>query len=56
MVPGLLQRNGCSRAHHVFRDQGVGLGTELSRRLAEIARAEKIERVIAEILPENVQM
>ena len=36
--------------------QGRGLGTELSRRLVEIARAEKIERVIAEILPENVHM
>ncbi len=36
--------------------QGLGLGTELSRRLVEIARAEKIERVIAEILPENVHM
>ena len=36
--------------------QGLGLGTELSRRLVEIARAERIERVIAEILPENVHM
>jgi acetyltransferase len=36
--------------------QGRGLGTELSRRLVEIARAEKIERVIAEILPENIHM
>jgi acetyltransferase len=36
--------------------QGRGLGTELSRRLVEIARAEKIERVIAEILPENMHM
>jgi acetyltransferase len=36
--------------------QGLGLGTELSRRLLEIARAEKIERVIAEILPENIHM
>jgi len=30
--------------------------TELSRRLLEIARAEKIERVIAEILLENIHM
>jgi acetyltransferase len=36
--------------------QGRGLGTELSRRLVEIARAENIERVIAEILPENIHM
>ena len=36
--------------------QGQGLGTELSRRLVEIARIEKIERVIAEILPENIHM
>ena len=36
--------------------QGRGLGTELSRRLVEIARAEKIARVIAEILPENIHM
>jgi acetyltransferase len=36
--------------------QGRGLGTELSRRLVEIAQAEKIERVIAEILPENIHM
>ncbi len=36
--------------------QGRGLGTELSRRLVEIARAEKMARVIAEILPENIHM
>lgn len=36
--------------------QGHGLGTELSRRLLDIARAEKMERVIAEILPENTHM
>ncbi|MGP0073145.1 MAG: bifunctional acetate--CoA ligase family protein/GNAT family N-acetyltransferase [Bryobacteraceae bacterium] len=36
--------------------QGRGLGTELSRRLVEIARAEKLARVIAEILPENIHM
>jgi acetyltransferase len=36
--------------------QGQGLGTELSRRLVEIARAEKMRRVVAEILPENVHM
>jgi acetyltransferase len=36
--------------------QGHGLGTELWRRLVEIARAEKLDRVTAEILPENFQM
>ena len=36
--------------------QGRGLGTELSRRVVEIAKAEKLERVIAEILPENIHM
>jgi acetyltransferase len=36
--------------------QGRGLGRELSRRLVEIARAEKMERVIAEIPPENIHM
>jgi len=36
--------------------QGRGLGTELSRRIIEIARAEKLERVIAEVLPENMHM
>lgn len=36
--------------------QGRGLGMELSRRLLEIARAEKLQRVIAEILPENTYM
>ncbi len=36
--------------------QGQGLGTELTRRLLEIARAEKLRFVIAEILPENVHM
>jgi acetyltransferase len=36
--------------------QGRGLGTELSRRLVEIARAEKIARISAEILAENIHM
>ena len=35
---------------------GHGLGTELVRRLVEIARAEGVRRVIAEILPENDHM
>jgi acetyltransferase len=37
-------------------NQGRGLGTELSRRLIEIARDEKQERVTVEILAANRQM
>jgi acetyltransferase len=33
--------------------QGRGLGTELSRRLLEIARVEKVERVTVEVLGDN---
>ncbi len=36
--------------------QGRGLGTEIWRRLVEIGRAEKLDRLTAEILPENRQM
>jgi acetyltransferase len=36
--------------------QGRGLGTELVKRLLEVARAEKMDRVTAEILQENTQM
>lgn len=36
--------------------QNTGLGTELLNRLLEIARNEEIERVVAEIMPENVGM
>ncbi len=36
--------------------QGTGLGTELLSRLLEIARDEGIEKVVAEIMPENVGM
>ena len=36
--------------------QGHGLGSELSRRLIEIARSEKLDRVTVEILGENRQM
>jgi acetyltransferase len=38
------------------RHQGRGIGTELLRRLLEIARDEKIARVIGEILPDNREM
>src|SRR5439155_13340811 len=36
--------------------QHHGLGTEMLRRLLEIARAEKLARVTADILPENDHM
>jgi acetyltransferase len=36
--------------------QGAGLGTELVRRLIQIARSEKIQRIVAYILPENAAM
>ncbi|HEV2488470.1 MAG TPA: bifunctional acetate--CoA ligase family protein/GNAT family N-acetyltransferase [Candidatus Acidoferrales bacterium] len=38
------------------RFQNAGLGTVLLRRLIEIARAERIGRVVAHILPENTRM
>src|SRR5258708_33270656 len=36
--------------------QHQGLGTEMLRRLIEIARVERLDRVTAEILPENDHM
>lgn len=36
--------------------QGKGLGTELVRQLIEVARDEKLERIVARILPENEAM
>jgi len=36
--------------------QGTGLGTELLRLLLEVARAEKLQRVTADILPDNTAM
>ncbi len=36
--------------------QKRGLGTELARRLVEIARAEGCNRVVADLLPENAAM
>jgi acetyltransferase len=40
----------------VDRFQGQGLGSELLRRLIQAGRDEKIARITAEILPENVAM
>ncbi len=36
--------------------QGQGLGTELLRRLIDVARAEKLESIVANIMPENLSM
>ena len=38
------------------RHQSQGLGTELLRRVIEVGRAEKLERIVANILPENMAM
>jgi acetyltransferase len=38
------------------RCQQGGVGTELMRRLIQVARDEKLEQIIAEILPENARM
>ena len=40
----------------VDKYQGLGLGTELSRRLLEIARVEKVEQVTVDVLAENRRM
>jgi len=38
------------------RAQRLGLGSELIRRLIEIGRAEKVERIVARTIPENTAM
>jgi acetyltransferase len=38
------------------RFQGKGLGTELLRRLLQVGRDEKLSRITADILPENLEM
>jgi acetyltransferase len=38
------------------RCQGAGLGTELVRRLIDVARSEKLLRIVARILSENRTM
>ena len=38
------------------RAQRLGLGTELVRRLIEIARDERLERIVARTMPENTAM
>lgn len=36
--------------------QGLGLGTELVRRLIQVGRNENIDRIFGDILPQNVEM
>ncbi len=36
--------------------QGQGLGTELLRRIIEVSRMEKLEHIVANIMPENLAM
>jgi acetyltransferase len=38
------------------RVQKVGLGTQLIRRLIEVARSEKFEQIVALTMPENTAM
>ena len=38
------------------RFRGLGLGTELVRRLIQVGRDENIDRIFGDILPENVEM
>ena len=38
------------------RFQGLGLGTELVRRLIQVGRDENIDRIFGDILPQNVEM
>jgi len=38
------------------RAQGQGLGSELLRRLVAIGRDEKLSRITADIIPENIEM
>jgi acetyltransferase len=58
---GRLTRNRDTRQAEVAvliadRCQNVGLGTELLARLIDIARAEKLERIVAHTLAENAAM
>jgi acetyltransferase len=59
-VSRIIKRRGTEEAELAVlvadRFHGQGLGTELARRLVEIARREKLSRLNAEILPENQVM
>jgi acetyltransferase len=59
-VGRLIREEGAKEAEFAVlisdQFQGHGLGTELLKRLIEIARADGLERVTADILGENRQM
>jgi acetyltransferase len=59
-VGRLIKLHGSNEAEFALlisdRFQRCGLGTELLRRLLEVARAERISRVVADILPDNTGM
>jgi len=65
--PEIMAVGRLSKLHGPFRDaelavlvddryQGLGLGTELYRRLIAIAQEEKLQRVLSTILAENREM
>ena len=61
--PGLLVEAGFKwhlSLEHSFvisdKWQGQGIGTELLARLVQIGREEKLERIVADILPDNTEM
>ncbi|HJZ47970.1 MAG TPA: bifunctional acetate--CoA ligase family protein/GNAT family N-acetyltransferase [Roseiflexaceae bacterium] len=59
-VGRLMKLHGSEAAEFALlisdRFQRRGLGSELLRRLLDVGRAEKIHRIVAEILPENTGM
>jgi len=59
-VGRLIKLHGSDAAEFALlisdRFQRRGLGTELLRRVLDVGRAEKIRRIVAEILPENTGM
>ena len=56
----LIKVRGTTEAELVLlvsdRFQGLGLGTELVRRLIQVGRDENIDRIFGDILPQNVEM
>ncbi len=50
------RRSRTGRGSHRFDAQHKGLGTELYRRLIQVARDEKLTKVISNMLPENREM
>jgi acetyltransferase len=53
----LLPKNEAELAVLVTDEyQGRGLGTELLRRLVQVAREQKLDRIVAEMLRDNIVM